>query len=153
LGLFHQFQYIPFGLLIIFTVAALLLDTTYYKFDKRFYQYVISFIGLTLCGIAAFKIIQRNSVDNSETVLQVSNLTGATNILTFEFKTNNKFRLTEYDKLGQTVYYGKYDKLNDTLFINDNNYNGYVKELPKAGTIKADTVYWTKFDTMLIDRK
>ena len=153
LGLFHQFQYIPFGLLIIFTVAALLLDTTYYKLHKKFYQFVTSFIGLTLCGIVTFKIIQRNSVDNSETVLQVSNLPGATNVLTFEFKTNNKFRLTEYDRLGQTVYYGKYDKLNDTLFINDNNYNGYVKELPKTGTIKADTVYWTKFDTMLIDRK
>lgn len=153
LGLFYQFQYIPFGLLIIFTFAALLFDTTYYKFDKRLYQYVTSFIGLTLCGIVTFKIIQRNSVDNSETVLQVSNLPGATNVLTFEFKTNKKFRLTEYDKLGQTVYYGKYDKLNDTIFIRDNNYNGYVKELPKTATIRADTVYWTRFDTMLIDKK
>ncbi|MFT3904010.1 MAG: hypothetical protein QM727_12610 [Niabella sp.] len=153
LGLFHQFQYIPFILLIIFTFAALLLDTTYYKLDKRIYQYVTSLIGLTLCGIIIFKIIQRNSIDSSETVLQVTNLPGATNVLTFELKANKQFRLTEYNRLGQTVYYGKYDKLNDTLFIRDNNYNGYVRELPKTGIIKDDTVYWTKFDTMLIDRK
>ena len=153
LGLFHQFQYIPFALLIIFTLAVLHLDTTYYKLDNRLYQYVTSFVGLTLCGIVIFKIIQRNSVDNSETVLQVSSLPGAKNVLNFEFKTNSKFRLTEFDRLGQTVYYGKYDKFNDKLFIRDNNYNGYLKELPKTGTIKSDTVYWTKFDTMLIDKK
>jgi len=153
LGLFHEFQYIPFALLIIFTVATCLLDTTYYKLDKRLYQYLTSFIGVTLCGIVTFKTIQQNSVDNSETVLQVSNLPGATNVLTFEFKTNKKFKLTEYDRLGQTVYYGKYDKLNDILFIGDNNYTGYVKQLPTTGTIKADTVYWTNFDKMLIDKK
>ena len=112
-----------------------------------------SFIGLILCGIVTFKIIQQKSIDNSETVLQVSNLPGATDVLTFEFKTNKKFKLTEYDRFGQTVYYGKYDKLNDTIFIGENNYNSYVKKLPKTGTIKADTVYWSKFDTMLIDKK
>jgi hypothetical protein len=153
LGLFHQFQYIPFALLIIFTIAALLLDTTYYKLDKRLYHYLTSFFGLTLCAIVIFKIVQNNSVDNSETVLQVSNLPGATNVLIFEFKNNNKFRLTEYDRLRQTVYYGRYNKQNDTLFLRDNNYNGYVKQLPKTGTIKADTVLWTNFDTMLIDKK
>ena len=153
LGLFHQFQYIPFALLIIFTIVALLLDTSYYKLDKRFYQYITSFIGLTLCGIIIFKIVEHNSVDNSNTVLQVSNLPGATNVLTFEFKANKKFRLTEYNRLGQTVYYGKYDKQNDIIFIRDNNYNGFVNELPKTGAIKADTVFWTRFDTMLIEKK
>ena len=153
LGLFHQFQYIPFVLLIIFTIAALLLDTTYYKLDNKVYQYGVSFIGLVFCTIVIFKIIQHNSVDNSKTILQVSNLPGATNVLTFEFKNNNRFRLTEYDKLGQTVYYGKYDKQNDTLNILEDNYNGYAKELPKTGVIKSDTVFWTKFDTMLVDKK
>jgi hypothetical protein len=152
LGLFHQFQYVPFGLLTISTFAALLLDTTYYKLDKRFYQYVTSFIGLTLCSLVFIKIVQQNSVDSSETVLQVSNMPGAKKVLTFEFKVHGHFRLTEYTILGQTVYYGNYDKLNDTLFIRDNIYNGYVNEFQKIGIIKADTVNWTNFDTMLIEK-
>jgi hypothetical protein len=153
LGLFHQFQYIPFAFLIIFTIATFLLDTTYYKLNKIIYQYAVSFIGLAFIAIVIFIIIQHNSVDNSKTVLQVSNLPGATNVLTFEFKNNNRFRVIEFDRSRQTVYYGKYDKQNDTLNILETNYTGYVKELPKTGVITADTVFWNKFDKMLVDKK
>jgi hypothetical protein len=153
LGLFHQLQYIPYGLLLIFTVAALLLDTSYFRIYKRPNQYVTSILGMTLCSIVIIKTIQTKLIDNSETIFQVSNLPGATNHLTFEFKTKSYFRLTEYDIFGQTVYYGKYVKHYDTLFISDNNYNGYIKYLPKTGKIIADTVYWNKFDTMLINHK
>lgn len=153
LGLFHEVQYIPFGLLVMFTALALLLDTSCYMLDKGLYQYGISLIGLTLCGVVIIKIIQNKSVDNAATVMEVTNLPGAANVFTFQFKANNDFRLLEFNRLGQTVYYGKYDKLNDTLFIGDNNYNGYVKNFPKTGIIKADTVYWSNFDTMLIDKK
>ena len=153
LGLFHQLQFIPFGLLLIFTIAAFLLDTSYYKIDKRQNQYVTSILGVILCSIVIIKIIHRNFVDKSETILQVSSLPGATNALNFEFKTKRYFRLTDHNRHGETVYYGKYEKLCDTLFISDNNYNGYIKELPKIGTIIADTVYWTKFGKMIINPK
>jgi len=98
-------------------------------------------------------MFQLNSIDKSKTVLQISNLPGATNVLTFEFKTNNKFRLTEYNRLGQTVYHGKYDKRNDTLYILESNYNSLVKKLPITGVIKLDTVFWVKLDTMIVDKK
>jgi len=153
LGLFHQFQYIPLVLLVIFTIAAFLLDTSYYKLDKKIYQYVTSLMGLTFCSIVIFKIIHHNSIDNSKTILQVSNMPKATNVLTLEFKNNNRFRVTEYDILGQTVYYGKYIKQGDTLKILGSNYNGSAKGLPKTGLIKADTVFWNKFDTMLLDKE
>lgn len=153
LGLFHELQYIPFALLIIFTIAAFLLDSTYYKLDNKIYQYSVSFIGFVFGVIVVFKILQHNSIDNSKTVLQVSNLPGATNVLTFEFKNNNKFRLTEYYMMGQTVYYGKYAKRNDTLNILETNYNDYTKKLSKKGIIKVDTVFWVKSDTMLVDKE
>ena len=153
LGLFHQIHYIFFALLIIFTIATLLLDTSYYKLDKNIIQFSVSFIGLTFCAIVTFKILQRISIDNSKTVLKVSNKAGATNVMTFEFKNNKYFRLTEYKRHGQTVYYGKYSKVNDSLTILKTNYTGLTKELPRIGVIRNDTVFWNKFDTMLVDIK
>ena len=153
LGLFHQFQYIPFFLLLLFTIAIFLVDTTFYKLDHKIIQYTFSFIGLTFCAFVIYKIIQRNSIDNSKTILSISNKAAATNVMAFEFKDNEHFRLTEYGRVGQTVYYGKYCKQQDTLKILETNYDGYAKELPKTGIIKSDTVYWNRFDTMLIDKE
>src|SRR5437773_9690824 len=72
-GIFSEFNYFPFALVIILTIATLLLDTSYIKIDRKLYQYSFSFIGLTLCLIVFFKIIQRNSIDSSKTVLKVVN--------------------------------------------------------------------------------
>lgn len=80
------------------------------------------------------------------------NLPGATNVLQFEFKSNNRFRLNEYDTLGETHFYGRYEKQQNNIFILESNYNGYAKKLPVSRVIIADTVYWNKFDTMLVDR-
>ncbi|MBA2561396.1 MAG: hypothetical protein H0V14_00525 [Chitinophagaceae bacterium] len=151
---FYHIQFVPFILLIIFTIAVLLLDTTYYKLDKNIFQYLVSFIGLTFIAVVTFKIIQRNSIDNSNTILKISNLPGATNVMTFEFKENKHFRLTKkYYNHGQTVFYGKYLKANDSLKIIETNYDGYTKKLPQIGLIRNDTVYWNKFDTMLVDKE
>src|SRR4051794_1723601 len=90
LGLFNHVQYIPFALLIIFTIATVLTDTTYYKLDNKIYQYIISFVSVTFCGIVIVKMIQHNSIDNSKTIFKISNMPGALNVLTFEFKNNNK---------------------------------------------------------------
>jgi len=61
--------------------------------------------------------------------------------------------LSDYNLFGHTIYYGKYQRQGDTLKIIESNYNGDVKEFPKTGIIKADTVYWNKFDTMLVDKE
>ncbi|MBO9684392.1 MAG: hypothetical protein J7502_17285 [Flavisolibacter sp.] len=55
--------------------------------------------------------------------------------------------------LGQTIYYGKYSRQKDTINILSSNYNGYAKQLPQTGLIHSDTVYWSGFDVMLVDRK
>jgi hypothetical protein len=150
LGLFYEFNYIPFALLILFTFAALLLDFSFYKIDKIRLHFATSFFGLFLCCIILFKINQRKSIDNLKTLLQVSNKPGSDNVLTFEFKEKGIFILTEIEMLGQTVFYGKYNKKNDTLLLTENNYDGKIKNIPTVGIIKADTVYWNKFDTMLV---
>lgn len=152
LGLMSEFQYIPFVLLIILTVVALRLDASFYKVDKKIYQYAVSFIGFSFFAIVIVKTIQNIAIDNSKTVLKISNLPGATNVLTFDFKDNGKFRLTEFDMLGRTIYYGNYLRSNDTIKVYSSNYNGYAKKLPKIGMIKGDTAYWNNFDTMLVDK-
>ena len=152
-GLVSEFQYFPFIILMIATIIALVLETKYFKLDRKIYQYILSLIGVTLCSIVIFKLIQNRNTDNSKTILQVSNLPGANNVLNFEFKGNGRFRLTEYDRLGQTIYYGSYSKRKDTLNILRSNYNSHAKRLPQKGTIQSDTVYWNNFDIMLVGKE
>jgi len=153
LGFLSEFNYIPFLLLAILTITSLLVDTAYFKRFKNPYHYLNSAIGLTFCLLALFKITQRHLIDNSKTILEVTNMPGATNVLRFEFKDTNRFRLTESDLFGQTIFYGRYTKQVDTLKITESNYNGQAIELPKTGLIKIDTVFWNKFDTMLVRKE
>ena len=152
-GLFSAMRYIILSLLILFTYGAFRIDRYYYEPEKKLYQFITTIIGVIFCGIVFFKLIQYQVIDHSKTILQVSNLPGARNVLQFEFKSNNRFRLTEYDMLGETQFYGHYEKQQNKLFIWESNYNGYAKKLPLKGVIIADTVYWHKFDTMVVDRK
>ena len=152
-GILSEFQYAPFVFLIIATIIAFISDTKQFEKSRKAYQYTPSFIGVVFCVIVIFKFVHNNSINNSKTLLRVSNLPGATNVLNFQFKENGNFRLAEYDLLGHTIFYGKYYRNKDTLNIVSSNYNGYAHRLPKTGIIQKDTVYWNKFDTMLVDRK
>jgi hypothetical protein len=115
-------EYLPLTFLMIFTLGAFLTDRYHYNYDKKLYQYTTTGIGFIFCGFVLFKLVQYKSTDYSKTVLQVSNLPGASNVLTFEFKNNNRFLLTEYNILGHTVFYGHYEKRHDTIYIGKNNY-------------------------------
>jgi hypothetical protein len=152
-GVFPLVEYIPLTLLLIFTMGAFLTDRYHYNYDKKLYQYLTTGIAFLFCAFVLFRHIEYTFIHYSKTVLQVSNLPGASNVLKFEFKKNNRFRLVETNLLGETVFYGSYEKQQDTLFIGDNNYNGPANNLPAKGVIIADTVYWNKFDTMLVERR
>jgi hypothetical protein len=91
-------------------------------------------------------------IDNSTTILSVTNMAGANNVITFDFKENDHFVLTEYNLFSKVLYYGEYNKIGDSIEVLNSNYEGTIKELPKTGIIKNDTVYWNKFDTMIIDK-
>jgi len=149
-GVLSEFDYIPFGIFIILTIFIFLLDRSAFKDDRKIYQFSFSFIALTIFLLVFFKIIYRNSIDSSKTVLKVVNKGGANNVWQFDFKVSKHFKLTDYSLFGHTIYYGYYKRQDDTLKIIQSNYNGVVKEFPKTGIIKADTVYWNKFDTMLV---
>jgi hypothetical protein len=151
-GLFG-IEYFPLAFLIIFTLGAFLTDRYHYHGDKKLYQYSTSAIGFIFCGFVFFKLIQFKAIDYSKTVLLVTNLPGATNVLHFDFKNNNRFSVTDFSILSSTVFYGWYEKQHDTIFIGNNNYSGYANKLPVAGVIKGDTVYWNKFDTMIVYRR
>lgn len=152
-GLFSELEHVSFVILIIATIVALFLDTKYFKSNKKIHQYIISFIGLTFCGVVTFKFLHNKKIDNSKTVMHISNLPGAANVLSFDFKNNGNFQLTKYDKLGQTIYYGKYLKVNDTInIINTDNETG-INNFPKWGFIENDTMYWYGFDEMVVDKQ
>ncbi len=152
-GVLSEFDYIPLGIVIILTIVILLLDRSAFKVDRKIYQFSFSLIAVTICFIVFFKIIYRSSIDSSKTVLKVVNKAGANNVWQFDFKDSKHFVLTDYNLFGHTIYYGDYERQDDTLKIIQSNYNGDVKEFPKTGIIKADTVYWNKFDTMLVDKE
>jgi len=153
LGLFSEFQYFPFAFLILFTIVALILDISSFRVDKKLLQLSVSFAGILFCSFVVFKIIQRNSIDNSKNILIVSNKPGASNVLTFEFKEKGHFRLTEYFSFGGHVYYGKYSKSGDSIKIIKSNYHGFLRNFPKKGFMKADTFYWNNSDTMLLEKE
>ena len=150
LGLFSELNIIPFILLIVLTITALFFDITSYRQNKIVYAFTTSFVGLFLCCVILFKMTQRNIIDSSKTVLEVSSQREATHFFTFDFKDNGNFKLTEIDMLGQTVFYGKYKKSNDNILLLENNYNGEIKNFPTKAIIRQDTVYWNSFDTMLV---
>jgi hypothetical protein len=138
---------------MIFTLGAFLTDRYHYHGDKKLYQYSTTTVGVIFLGIVFFKLIQYKVIDSSRTLLQVSHIPGATNVMRFEFKKNNRFLVKEYNIFGESVYYGRYEKQQNNIFIWESNYNGYAKKLPVKGVIIADTVYWNKFDTMLVDKR
>jgi lysylphosphatidylglycerol synthetase-like protein (DUF2156 family) len=149
-GVFSEFDYIPLGIVIILTIVILLLDRSAFKVDRKIYQFSFSLIALTICFIVFFKIIYRNSIYSSKTVLKVVNKAEANNVWQFDFKDSKHFVLTDYNLFGLKIYYGIYQKQGDTLKIIESNYNGEVKEFPTTGIIKVDTVFWNSSDTMLI---
>ena len=151
-GIFIEFDYIPLGIVIILTIVILLLDRSAFTVDRKIYQFSFSLIALTICFIVFIKIIYRNSIDSSKTVLKVLNKAGANNVWQFDFKDSKHFVLTDYNLFGHTIYYGNYQRQDDTLKIIQSNYDDNVSEFPKTGIIRADTVYWDKFDTMLVDK-
>ena len=152
-GVFDEFNYVPLGIVVFLTFINLRLDYSNFKADKKIYEYSISFFALTICFILFCKIIQRISIDRSKSILKVVNKQHAKNVWQFNFKENENFILTDRNMLGYTIFYGKYKIQGDTLKIIESNYRGDVKEFPKMGIIKGDTVLWNEFDEMLIEKK
>ena len=152
-GVFDEFNYVPLGIVVFLTFINLRLDYSNFKADKKIYEYSISFFALTICFILLCKIKQRISIDRSKSILKVVNKQHAKNVWQFDFKENENFILTDSNMLGYTIFYGKYKIQGDTLQIIESNYKGEVKEFPKMGFIKGDTVIWNEFDEMLIDKR
>ncbi len=98
-------------------------------------------------------MVRRHLIDSSKTVLLVTNMADAENVMVFNFKETGKFSVADIDMLGSTVYYGSYRRTQDTIEIIKSNYKGTASRFPQSGVIVNDTVYWEDFDTMLIEKK
>lgn len=147
-GLASLFQFLPLIILILFTFIALLLDQSFYRLNKKWYQFICSFIGVVCCIIVGVKIFQRNQIENSKTLFEVRNLSDTENILSFEFKTGNKFKMIIRGHFGESFYYGDYLRKEDTLYILDNNYTTTDKQIPQKGIIRDDIIFWDNLGSM-----
>ena len=77
----------------------------------------------------------------------------ARNVWTFDFKKTGRFKLTDYNLFGQTLYYGWYTTDGNNITIKKSNYDGEENNFPKEGIIKGDTVFWRGADTMLVKKQ
>jgi hypothetical protein len=150
LGFLDEFNYIFLAGVIILTIINLLIDASWFRKDRRLYQFTYGFIGLAIIAVVFFKIIQQEIIYKSKTILTVTEVAHAHNDWKFEFKKNNYFLLTDYNLFGRTVYQGKYARTNDTIIIRNSNYDGRVENFPKTGIMRNDTMFWVKSDTMLM---
>ena len=147
LGLFDELKQIPFVILCILTILLAIVDYKSFRTRKTFLNFLPTFLAVLFLGMTIYKKI----INNKRTVLKVVNQSGAKNVLEFDFKKNNNYVLTEVNLLGQDVYYGKYKRNGDTIYLLTNSYNDEIKTMPKFGIISHDTLFWYMFDTMLIE--
>lgn len=152
-GFLTDFKYFPHFLLLVFAIPAFFIDWSGYRHTKKYYQFVSTGLSAVLIAIIVFKTGKRDIIESKEVIVRISNLPKANNVIRFEFKKGNDFKLIEYNRIGQVIYYGKYDKVNDTIKITSSNYNGFAKMPPESGYIKKDTMIWKNFDTMLVDKQ
>jgi hypothetical protein len=153
LGLFDELKQIPFVALCILTILLAAFDYKAFRTKKTFLQFLPTCFALLFLSVTVYKKIIRNNINNERTVLKVVNQAGAENVLQFDFKKDNNYALTESNLLGRDIYYGKYKKNNDTIYLLTNPYNGEIKTMPKFGIISHDTLFWYMFDTMIIEKQ
>ncbi|MBS1744799.1 MAG: hypothetical protein JST21_01375 [Bacteroidetes bacterium] len=153
LGLFDELKQIPFVILCILTILLTIVDYKSFRTTKTFLNFLPTFLAVLFLGVTIYKKIIRNNINNERTVLKVVNQAGAKNVLEFDFKKDNNYVLTEFNLLGRDVYYGKYKRNSDTVYLLTNSYDGKINTMPKFGIISHDTLFWYKFDTMLIEKQ
>ncbi|GAB2826897.1 hypothetical protein GCM10027043_30640 [Ferruginibacter profundus] len=123
-----------------------------YRKHKKLLEFSVTCIALLFCAVIFYAVAKRAFIENTTTLIKVSNLPGASNRMTFEFRAYHNLKLIEYGGSIMTVYYGKYNRKGDTMTIKESNYSGYAKKLPEFGVIRNDTMFWNTFDTMLVNK-
>ncbi|HEX8313930.1 MAG TPA: hypothetical protein VF609_02995 [Flavisolibacter sp.] len=151
-GVFSEVEYFPFMGIIVLTTVSLTIDCKTFKVGRRLQAFSLSIIGILIISVVAFKLIQYNFIESKETLVLIRNKAGANNVLTFDFKLEGAFKLTEHDLFGSTDYFGKYVRDGDTYRLLSSNYDGSLK-LPQRGTVRQYMMYWENFDTMLVEKK
>lgn len=128
------------------TVATFAIDFTKYREYPKWYQFASTFIGAAMCLVVVGRILYKNSIANDKTLFVVCNRPGADYVVEIEFKEEDNFRLTEYSRMGSTIYFGKYSRDRNQITILRSNYDG--ESFPKRGIVKDSLVYWEGFETM-----
>lgn len=147
-GLFYEFNYIPFVLLIFLTIAALISDISFYKQHKSKAQFISLAIGCLLCCTIVFKINKRHKIDNSKLLYTFNGNPYAEDFLSIDLLENNNFKLNNIDLFNHIVYYGTYTKKGDTITLIDVMNNPYLKQIPATGIIQQNKIHFKGLDTL-----
>lgn len=152
-SIFDEFNNLVLSCLVILTLITFFIGLRRFRADKKIKHFAITvLLGLIICLFIIAKVYEHKSIDEEKIIFKAVNLAGAENVLRFEFKKGNRFRLVEYSPLNQTIYYGNYKPEKDAIHIISSNYDGYISNFPTTGHIKSDTLFWSNFDTMLIEK-
>ncbi|MGG9960441.1 hypothetical protein [Ferruginibacter sp. SUN106] len=153
IGFMSYFKYLSALCLLSIGIITFFVEWNNYRKNKKLLEFSVTCIALLFCSVIFYAIAKRSFIENTTVFTKVSNLPAAKNRMTFEFREYHNLKLIEYSGSILTVYYGKYKRNGDTISIKESNYDGYVKKLPAFGVIRNDTMFWNKFDTMLVDKR
>jgi len=152
IAIFSGLSYFAHFLFLIVAILSFLLEWRNYQKQKTLKEFPLTLVAIIISSLIFFRIAQRDIIEAKPTVIKVESLQNVFYKTTFEFKEGNDFKLLVHNGGVLDIYHGKYQKIQDTIKIKSSNYDEPEKQLPAFGVIKNDTMFWNKFDTMVVDK-
>lgn len=153
-GFWGDFDHIPFAILATLTLVSAYIDFTTFKKKKCLFYLFPSILGLVLTLLVTYKIWERRSINHSKTILTLTTFPSINggNEFIFEFKNKDNIRFIETSTMGNTIYYGKYRRIKDTIKIIQMLQQPFlIDRFPTTGLLRNDTCFWNNgFDTMIV---
>ncbi len=151
-GLFYYVSFIKYFIFFGVFIFSLVSELTKFQETKNWKNFAITPIGLVLFVVISFQLYSIVNINNSKTILEISHIPAANNVLTIELKENDNFIITEHSMLGSTIFYGTYSFKNNQIQLLTGNHKNCVIPFNAIGQLENDTVYWQNFDTMIIEK-
>jgi len=151
-GPLYFFSFFKYYIFLGVFIFSLITELTKFQETKNWKNFVITPIGLVFFVIISFQLYSIVNINNSKTILEITHIPEANNVLTIELKENDNFIITEHSMLGPTIFYGTYSFKNNVIQLLTGNHKDCVIPYSAIRKLEKDTVYWQNFDTMIIEK-
>jgi hypothetical protein len=151
-GPFIIFSYFKYVLFLASAVVIIAIEIPQFRNTKNWKHILFTPVIIILSLIISYQLISINAKHSAKTIIEINHIPGANNVTTLKLKENNSFELIEHSILGPTIFYGTYSLQNQKIELIDGNLQDATFPYNARGTIVNDSVYWTDFDTMLIEK-